>query len=282
MSAEATPRPLPDDLRDALEPVQSGWRWLRAPVHYFPSTGSTNDVAAALATVPASHGAVVLADRQTSGRGRRGHIWFSPDGAGLYVSLVLAPAQARVTPARATALLTVMAGVALAEAVEAATGLAPAIKWPNDLYVGRRKLAGILAEGVTHATTASVSAVVLGFGLNVRASAYPPALAHRVTSLESELGRAIDRPSVLAHALTAIDRRYAALLDGSFDAILDAWRARAPRGHGARVRWATPAGERHGLTCGIDADGALLVFVDGRQERLVAGEVHWDDYAARD
>ena len=84
--------------------------------------------------------------QQTAGRGRRGHTWFSPPGSGLYVSVVLMPARARVDPMRATTLLTLAAGVALAEAVEAATGLRVDIKWPNDLLVGRRKLAGILAE----------------------------------------------------------------------------------------------------------------------------------------
>ena len=108
-------------------------------------------MAAALAEHDAAEGTVVIADAQTAGRGRRGRTWFSPPGSGLYVSIVLMPGRAKVAPQRATALLTLTAGVALAEAVAAATGLPPDIKWPNDLLVGRRKLAGILAEATATA-----------------------------------------------------------------------------------------------------------------------------------
>ncbi|HMJ81889.1 MAG TPA: biotin--[acetyl-CoA-carboxylase] ligase, partial [Vicinamibacterales bacterium] len=145
-------------------------------VHFFSEVASTNDVAA-----PLPEGAVVLADRQTAGRGRRGHAWFSPPGSGLYASVVLAPGRA-ADPVRATTLLTLAAGVALAEGVDAASGLRVDLKWPNDLYVSRRKLAGILAE-------ASAERVVLGFGINTSVASYPPDLDERVTSIESELGR---------------------------------------------------------------------------------------------
>ena len=104
-------------------------------------------MAATLAMQRASEGAVVIADAQTAGRGRRGRDWFSPAGSGLYISVVLAPGQSRHDGgARATRLVTLAAGVALAEAIGAATGLAVDVKWPNDLYLARRKLAGILAE----------------------------------------------------------------------------------------------------------------------------------------
>src|SRR5713226_6676688 len=130
------PETLPGDLSDALARVRLGR--LGAPLLFFSTIGSTNDVASALATGGDREGAVVIADAQTAGRGRRGRTWFSPPGAGLYVSVVLAPARASHASERATALLTLAAGVALAEAIERATGLAPAIKWPNDLLIGRR------------------------------------------------------------------------------------------------------------------------------------------------
>jgi BirA family transcriptional regulator, biotin operon repressor / biotin---[acetyl-CoA-carboxylase] ligase len=234
---------------------------------YFATTGSTSDVAAELAAAGGQEGAVVVADAQTAGRGRRGRTWFSPEGAGLYVSTVLEPARAR-NAARATLLTTLAAGAAIAEGVERATGLRADLKWPNDLYVGRRKLAGILAEGVA-------DAVVLGYGINVSAAAYPPELSTRATSLESELGRAVDRPRVLVETLAALASRYADLLDGRFDAILDAWRARSPRSQGSRVSWTTISGEQTGITNGIDDMGALLVRIGDRIERIVAGEVNW-------
>jgi BirA family transcriptional regulator, biotin operon repressor / biotin---[acetyl-CoA-carboxylase] ligase len=266
------PQPLPPDLADAFSRVNL--RRLGATTLFFSTIGSTNDVAATLASNGDFEGAVVIAETQTAGRGRRGRVWFSPPGAGLYVSVLLAPARA-VHPDRATALLTLAAGVALAEAVERATGLAPAIKWPNDLLVGRRKLAGILAEGVTSPGALGLQSVVLGYGLNVSPAAYPPELSDRVTSLESELGRRIDRAELCAQSLAALAARYDDLLDARFDAILDAWRGRSPGSRGMRVSWETPSGTQTGVTIGVDEMGALLVRVGERTERLVAGEVNW-------
>jgi BirA family biotin operon repressor/biotin-[acetyl-CoA-carboxylase] ligase len=275
---------LPPEFADALARVNVGR--LASMVLFYPTIGSTNDVAVSLAAAgqpdagsrPAAEGLVVLADEQTAGRGRRGHAWFSPRGSGLYVSVVLAPGAARIDPARATMLLTLMAGVAVAEGIEAATGLRADLKWPNDLLVGGRKLAGILSEGVrSHATAgpARMDAVVVGYGINIKPSAYPPELCERVTSIEAERGGAADRAWVLAQTLAALSIRYDDLLDGRFDAILDAWRSRAPASVGARVTWRTPAGPQLGLTAGVDEAGALLVRVGDRIERIVGGELLW-------
>jgi BirA family biotin operon repressor/biotin-[acetyl-CoA-carboxylase] ligase len=264
---------LPSDLQppaliEALDRVKSRLGVLESVVHYFESTSSTNDQALALAR----EGVVVLADAQTAGRGRRGHVWFSPSGSGLYVSVVLAPARARVDPERATKLVTLMAGLAVAEGIEAATGLRAEVKWPNDLYRGVRKLGGILAE----ASASPARLVVVGYGVNVLPAAYPPELRSRATSLESELGHPIERFWVLSETLVAVAARYADLLDGKYDAILDAWRGRAPTATGASVAWATPLGTMSGTTSGIDEDGALLVRTDAGLERIVAGELQWD------
>jgi BirA family biotin operon repressor/biotin-[acetyl-CoA-carboxylase] ligase len=184
------------------------------------------------------------------------------------VSTVLAPRRSR-DGERAMLLTTLAAGVALVEGVRQATGLVPSLKWPNDLYVGRRKLAGILAEGAGEA-------VVLGYGINIGNAAFPPELADRVTSLESELGRGVDRVSVFVETLCALARRYDDLLEGRFDAILDAWRVLAPAAVGTRVSWTTASGAARGITAGIDDRGALLVRVGDRTERIVAGEVLWN------
>ncbi len=218
-------------------------------------------------------GFVVVADQQTAGRGRRGHTWFSPPGSGVYVSVVLAPATARIDPARATMLLTLVAGVALAEGIEQATGLRVDLKWPNDLQMTRRKLAGILAE--SSGTGAPTDTVVVGYGINVLSTAFPPELRDRATSIESELGRAVDRHHLLAETLAALSQRYEDLLAGRFDAILDAWRRLAPAASGAHVTWTTNAGAASGVTAGIDDAGALLVRIEDRVERIVSGEVIW-------
>ena len=184
--------------------------------------------------------------------------------------MVLAPAAATPDPTRATTLLTLAAGVALAEGIEQAAGLRIDLKWPNDLQVSRRKLGGILAESSGSGDRSDT--VVVGYGINVRSTAFPPELRDRATSLESELGRAIDRHHVLAETLAALSRRYEDLLAGRFDAILDAWRRLAPAASGARVAWTTNAGTATGVTAGIDDLGALLVRIDDRIERIVSGE----------
>ena len=259
---------LPAELADAIARARPRLGRLGAPLLFFQTIGSTNDVALEyFAAGERSDGLVVVADEQTAGRGRRGHQWFSPAGSGLYVSVVLAPATARVDPARATTLLTLAAGVAVAEGIEAATGLRVDLKWPNDLQVSRRKLAGILAE--------AAGTVVVGYGINVAATAFPSELRDRATSLESELGRVVDRHHVLVETLAALSSRYEDLLAGRFDAILDAWRARAPDASGARVSWTTAAGERSGVTAGIDDRGALLVRDGEVVERVVPGEIKW-------
>jgi BirA family biotin operon repressor/biotin-[acetyl-CoA-carboxylase] ligase len=268
--------PLPPDLAEAIARAGDRLHGVGSTIHFFPTIGSTNDVALTLAAQGDRDLAVVIADEQTAGRGRRGRGWFSPPGSGLYISIVLTPGLARVDPERATTLLTLAAGVALAEAIEAATALRVDIKWPNDLLVSRRKLAGILAEAVPGGEAPRrVMHVVLGYGINVGPTAYPREIRDRATSLETELSRPIDRAAVCVETLAAVARRYADLLDGRFDAILDAWRARAPGSRGARVVWQAASGPQAGVTEGIDERGALLVRVGDRMERIVAGEVTW-------
>jgi BirA family biotin operon repressor/biotin-[acetyl-CoA-carboxylase] ligase len=243
---------------------------------FFESTGSTNDVARLLVASADCEGAVVIANEQTAGRGRRGRTWHSPAESGLYVSIVLTPVRAEVDPVRATALLTLAAGVGLVEGIEHGSGLRTDLKWPNDLYVSRRKLGGILAESCE--TREGAVQVVVGYGINVSLAAYPSELRDRATNLELELGRPIDRHGryVLAvETLVGLRRRYEDLLAGRFDAILDAWRARAPGNVGACVTWSTPTGSQVGVTAGIDDRGALLVRIDDRVERIVSGELTW-------
>jgi BirA family biotin operon repressor/biotin-[acetyl-CoA-carboxylase] ligase len=248
-------------------------------VRWHASVPSTMDVAAALAAEGAAHGVVVAAEQQTAGRGRRGSTWVSPPGAGLYFSCIARPfafakasmdnqAPSPKPQAPALSLLTLAAGVAVRDGIAAATGLAPDLKWPNDLLVGRRKLAGILAEGLAIGTRDQ--AIVIGVGVNVRPAAYPPDIAARATSIEDELGRAVDRDALLAALLGELWRRLAALEESPGD-ILQAWRAASPTARGARVAW----DGRSGLTSGIDDTGALLVTTPAGVERIIAGELSW-------
>ncbi len=250
---------LPDDLAAALEALRGQRPDARLDVRWHASLPSTMDVASALVSEGAPHGVVIGAERQTAGRGRRGTAWASPPGAGLYFSFI---ARQPAT------LITLAAGVAVRDGVHAATGLSADLKWPNDLVIGRSKLAGILAEGV--AIGAAHQAVVIGVGLNVRPAAYPPDGAARATSLEGELGRAVDRGQVLAASLVALVDGLARL-DRDPGDILRAWRAASPSATGTRVEW----DGRHGTTAGIDDNGALLVKTAAGIERIIAGELNW-------
>jgi BirA family biotin operon repressor/biotin-[acetyl-CoA-carboxylase] ligase len=261
-------QPVPDDLAEALAIARGRLGPFGTPFHFFASVSSTNDIADRLALDGAPEGLTVVAEAQTAGRGRLGRVWFSPPGAGLYASVVLRPSA---TPS--ASLCTLVAGVALAEALRAVTGVEVLIKWPNDLVIGSRKLCGILAEGF--ASHGSIQHVVVGFGINLRSAAYPPDVAERATSIEAELGRPIERGIILAAALEALATRFADLRALRFDAILNRWRSLAPSSVGSTVEWRGSGGLRRGTTGGIDGEGALLVRVGGDIERIVAGEVRW-------
>jgi len=257
---------LPDDVAEAF--VRAGARLgpFQHHVTWYEEVGSTNDVATAAADGGAPEGLVVAANAQSSGRGRLGRTWASPPDAGLYVSVILRP------PPHALPLMTIAAGVAVAEGVEAASGLSPCVKWPNDVYVGSRKLAGILAEA---GSSAAGEHVVVGFGVNLRPAAYPPDIAARATSIESELGRNVDRGLVLAECLAALATRYRLLQGGARDAVIAAWRSRAAEHMGRPVEWDAEHGARRGIAHDIDARGALLVRVGDRTVRVISGEVRW-------
>lgn len=275
MSSNLSEAAFPDDLREALTRARPRLGCFGERLRYFPALGSSNDVALSFAQRGAAEGTVVVAGMQTAGRGRRGHEWFSPSGAGLYVSIVFRPA-AWQRQSHGPTLLTLMTGVAVAEAVRASTGLQTEIKWPNDLLVDGRKLAGILAEASGAAPP--LDCIVVGVGVNLTRAAYPPAIAARATSVEHELGRVPDRGLVLAETLASIAGWHAHLVHGRFDAILGRWRALSPSSHGATVEWATPQGPVRGTTAGIDDRGALLVKCGARVERIVGGELEWIEY----
>jgi len=255
---------VPEDLAAPLAALRERRPDARFDLRWHSSLPSTMDVASTLAHDGAAHGVVVVADEQTAGRGRRGTTWASPGGAGLYFSFIARPGSLDSS----LSLITLAAGVGVRDGVAAATGLAPDLKWPNDLIVDKHKLAGILAEGV--AIGSASQAVVIGVGLNLQPAAYPPDVAARATSIEGELGRRFDRGELLPEILIALWDRLAALEQRPGD-ILQAWRAAAPSATGTRVEW----DGKHGTTAGIDDRGALLVKTNAGVERVIAGELRW-------
>jgi BirA family biotin operon repressor/biotin-[acetyl-CoA-carboxylase] ligase len=258
---------LPDDLATALTMAGDRLGIFTRQVLWFAEVGSTNDIAATLADRGEAEGTVVIADAQSAGRGRHGRTWASPPGAGLYMSALMRPS------AHAVGLLTIAAGVALADGIQAATGLQPQLKWPNDVYIDGRKLAGILAEAGTSAS--GVQHVVLGCGINLMPAAYPADVAARATSIESELGRPVDRGLLLVQCLAALHTRYRELQSNASAAVIARWRDRAASTFGRRVEWDVAGVTRHGVAEDIDETGALLVRDGASRARVISGEVRW-------
>jgi BirA family biotin operon repressor/biotin-[acetyl-CoA-carboxylase] ligase len=235
-------------------------------VRYFEETTSTMDEARAGADRgDSSDGAAYIAGLQTAGRGRQGRQWVSEPGAGLYVTYHL------VAPADATAssLSAVAGGMAAADAVEATAGLETQLKWPNDLLLGGRKLAGILAE----ARFGERVDVFLGIGINVRASVLPPELRDIATSIEGA-GGAVPRIEALLAALSgALEGRLRQLEDAPA-ALVDDWRARLVT-MGQRVRLASPDGRVYeGEAIDVSPAGDLVLrHEDGSIAEYSAGDV---------
>jgi len=229
-----------------------------------PSATSTQDVARAEAEAGVPEGTVFLAEEQTAGRGRLGRSWASPSGANLYLTLVMRPTVERLRS------LSIVAPLATAQAVEETTGLVPSIKWPNDVLVGGRKLAGILIE--TELSGASVSYSLVGIGLNVNLDVdRVPEIAGVATSLKRELGCEVSRETVLAQLLNRFEVLYLEAAQGA--AVHQAWRSRLET-LGRRVRVTFGQQVEEGLAEDVDAEGSLILRRrDGSRVTIAAGEV---------
>lgn len=236
----------------------------------FDALASTNTEAARQAARGAPEGLCVVAREQTAGRGRLGRRWSSPKDAGLYVSLLLRP---RLAP-DAWPLLTLMAALAVTDALRAEYGVSVDIKWPNDIHDARgRKLAGILAEAVE---TATGRACVVGIGINLTAQAVPPELCEAAVSVSELTTRPPDAEALLRQLVRAFARRYAGLqAEGGAPATLDAWSARSSYAEGKRVRVIREQQQVvEGTTRGLEPDGALRIEIDAGEIEIVrAGDV---------
>ena len=240
-------------------------RRLGHPVVYLERIGSTNDVVLQRAAAGAPEGLLVLAEEQTAGRGRQDRTWWAPPGSSLLMSLLLRPP----IPAARAAQLTMCLGLAAAEGVEQISGLRPGLKWPNDLLLDGRKLAGMLTE--LRLSGDQVAYAVLGLGLNVNLEFTSPDLAPIAISLQMAAGHPVERLPLLAAILERCEARYERLLAGESPHV--AWSARLDT-LGRRVVVSLPAGTLEGLAVGVNAQGALLVQADDGQVSTVwAGDV---------
>jgi BirA family biotin operon repressor/biotin-[acetyl-CoA-carboxylase] ligase len=255
---------VPDRLGPAeLAPHLCG-SWRR--VEWRQEVDSTQRLARDLARGGAEEGATVIAESQTAGRGRLGRQWHSPPGVNLYCSVVLRP---RLAPA-AVPPLALVVGLAVADAVAAVSGMQAALKWPNDVLLGGRKIAGILTE--LDAELERVHAVIVGIGVNVNGDGFPPELADKATSLRLATGRPVDRAAFTAGLLAALEGRYRRFLAAGFAAMRSEWEACSAL-TGKEVRVTAPEGEVAGRVLGVDDDGALRLAGPRGEVRVMAGEV---------
>ncbi len=238
-------------------------------IHVYQETTSTNDVIARLARGGAQEGTAVFAESQTKGRGRLGRSWVSPPGKGLWFTILLRPKM----PPQETTRLTIAAATALTRAVAAQTGVSPDIKWPNDLLIRGRKIAGILTE--MRAEVDQVQEVLLGIGMNVNSTAadFPDGLLKTATSLCIETGQIINRAELAVAILRELDCDYHAVANGEFTRLAEQWERRCSTlGCEVTIRM----GDRviRGRAESLAEDGALLLRgPHGHLERIIGGDV---------
>jgi BirA family biotin operon repressor/biotin-[acetyl-CoA-carboxylase] ligase len=246
-------------------------KWIGKTIHHFDTLDSTNAKAYQLALDGAEEGEVVISESQAKGKGRLGRQWFSPPFLNLYLSVILRP---NISPHQAS-LITLMAAVATAEAIREFSGLLPLIKWPNDILLRDRKVAGLLNE--VHSEIDRIHFVILGIGVNLNTdeNTFSKEIRAAATSLKIEMGQTISRKAFLEFFLRELERWYSIFSGEGSAAILKAWGDRAHiQGRQLRV---TSFGETlAGTAIDVDSDGALILETeDGKRRRVVAGDVQY-------
>lgn len=261
---------VPDVLHadDLLSLVQDN-RVVGRHIRVFEETSSTNDIVEKLARDGVKEGVTVFAESQTRGRGRLGRQWLSPPRKGLWFSVLLRP---DLRPQGATQ-LTIAAATALTRAIRDQTGLAPEIKWPNDILIRGRKVAGVLTE--LSAELDHIKHLILGIGVdvNLAATEFPQELRRIATSLRIEAGRPVNRAGLAAAILRELDRDYHRIAAGQFPSVADEWAAQCTTlGRPVSIQIGTRV--LHGQAEALDADGALLLRTEhGHLERIIGGDV---------
>ena len=249
-------------------PSQVYTKWAGKSVYYYKSINSTNVKAHELAAQGALHGSVVLADKQTAGRGRRGRQWDSPPGENLYFTLLLYPKL----PARKASMLTLVMALAVGKALGEVTGHEIWIKWPNDVVLNGKKVAGILTE--MQARDDKIDHVIIGVGVNVARREFKGELAEKATSLENEVENQVTREALLAGILEHFEILYEMFcLKGNMKDLRQAYESYLIN-KGRQVLVLDPAGEFTGIALGINDTGELQVQLkDGTVQSVYAGEV---------
>lgn len=254
-------KPLPFEVKWGL-----GTNVIGKEVVYFDTIGSTNDIAKEMADKGAGEGLVVLAGRQTKGRGRLGRSWASQKG-GLYLSILLRP---KMEPQHIQR-LTLMAGLAAMKAI-ASYGLKASLKWVNDVRVGGKKMCGILTEVSGSAELLDYAVVGIGVNVNNSVSKFPKDLGAMATSLRDELGMKVSLVDAVKKLLVEFDKQYTRIKAGDFSGILKEWSGSCDT-IGKRVRVVGITEVFEGTAIGVDEEGALIVEVPRGVKKVTAGDV---------
>ncbi len=243
-------------------------KWAGADVAFFEETDSTNNEIRRLAEQGAPHGTLAVAERQLGGKGRRGRVWTSPAGVGIWMSMLLRP---QIDPMAASMLTLVMA-LATRKGIENATGLKSEIKWPNDLVLNKKKICGILTEMSTELM--EIQYVIPGTGINVNQTEFPDDIKATATSLRIESGKLQKRSEIIAAIMAAFEGYYDTFIKTQdMSGLIEEYNANLVN-LGNEVCVLDPAGEYRGVSEGINKDGALLVrLADGTLKEIISGEV---------
>lgn len=235
--------------------------------HYFPEIASTNTIAMQAATAGVAEGSVFVANQQTEGRGRNGHTWQSEADSAILVSIVLRP---RISAAQSL-WLSLMAGVAVHDAISRVCNVSCDLRWPNDLLFGKRKVCGILTE--ISADQENLRFAVIGIGINVHQSSFPPEIVDLATSLAVETGTQCPRTDLLLALLESLEVEYfRALARGGTKILLERVESISSYVRGKKVH-VDEAGGYEGVTAGLDEQGFLRVRTQDGVTRVLSGGV---------
>jgi len=255
---------LPQEIRQGLST-----QWLGKEIHYYASLDSTNILAKKLAAQGAPEGALILAEEQTGGKGRLGRQWISPFAKGLWFSLILRP---EITPTDAPKIV-MLAAAALQETVASLTGLSVKIKWPNDLLLEQKKVAGILVEMSGEMDNINYLVVGIGINVNLTLEDFSPELRETATSLAIGLEKKVNRLDLLQALLAKFEEYYSIFKAGNYAFLVAKWRE-ASCTLGQLVRVTTIREVLEGRAIDFTDDGSLVLELeDGSFREIVAGDV---------
>jgi BirA family transcriptional regulator, biotin operon repressor / biotin---[acetyl-CoA-carboxylase] ligase len=241
-------------------------------IRYLENTPSTIWVGKQICSegdVEKMHGMVIIAEEQTGGIGRMGRAWISPSG-GIWITVVLTP---RI-PIDRVFMITMAGSVALARAIRKEFDIGALIKWPNDIFIGNKKVAGLLLELAAEADTVHYCLLGMGIDVNVPIDQFAPALQKEITSISAEVGHEVDRATFLARLLKEFENHYLLIESGEYDAIIREWKSLSCT-LDRRVNIRTLKNSFEGDAVDIDEFGALIIRKDnGKLERVIAGDCY--------